>query len=58
MADTKVKFPKKGAFRRMAEAFTKLRKTPLSKKVYDVVEKHYEKSKLEKKPEKVAQFIK
>ena len=54
MSERKLKLPKKGGAKRVAESFRKLRERPLSKEVFDIVEANYERMKKEKSEKKSA----
>lgn len=42
MENSKPRVPKKGGAKRVAQELTKIRKTPLSKKIHDLVDKAFE----------------
>lgn len=52
MSELKPKIPKKGAAKALTEKFTELRKKPLSKRVFEIVEENYEKTNTQKKSAK------
>ena len=45
MQKTNAKIGKKGGAKRVAEELTKIRKTPISKEVFEIVDRHNEKPK-------------
>lgn len=49
MSEQKPKIGKKGAIREIAKQLTELRKKPLSKKVFEIVEENYERNQKNKK---------
>lgn len=49
MSEQKPKIGKKGAIREIAKQLTELRKKPLSKKVFDIVEENFERTQKNKK---------
>lgn len=50
MTENKSRIGKKGAGRRIAEQFAKIRKSPLPKEVFDIIEAYNKKN--QQKPEK------
>lgn len=49
MSEQKPKIGKKGAIREIAKQLTELRKKPLSKKIFEIVEENYERNQKNKK---------
>ena len=54
MTDTKIKLPKKGAAKRVSDSFAKLRKRPLGKELFEIVDANYDREKNEKPEKKIA----
>ncbi len=49
MSEQKPKVGKKGAVKEVAKQLTELRKKPLSKKVFEIVQENYERNQRDKK---------
>lgn len=52
MSEQKYKIGKKGAIREVAKQLTDLRKKPLSKKIFEIVEENFERNQKNKKAAK------
>jgi hypothetical protein len=52
MSEQKPKLGKKGAAKALTKKFTELRKTPLSKRVFEIVKENYERTNSQKKSAK------
>ena len=52
MSEQKPKVPKKGAAKTLTKKFTELRKQPLSKRVFEIIEENYERTNSQKKSAK------
>src|SRR5690606_29046149 len=54
MREKKIKFPKKGAAKRISEAFNKIRKQPIPKEAFDIVERDHEQRQKDNSNKKIA----
>ena len=52
MSEQKIKTPKKGAGKELTKKFAQLRKQPLSKRVFEIIDENFERTNSQKKSAK------